>query len=147
MINVSSYGALVVASAIWVGKPLPEMASFLQSGQDALSQVAVACFIVCSALCEDADEAEAHDYDDESFRRGLPRLGCGVRPVLLGAKPIGFVVGMEPTCIHIVLGLRSAILPIEARLIQRPVADDGLDRDDRWGRICHREAARCRQRG
>ena len=123
MTDVSSNGALVVESAIRVGKPLAEMAPFLQAQQDALSQVAVACFLVCGALCEDADEAEAHDYDDESFRRGLPRLGCGVRSVLLGAKPIAFVVGMEPTCIHTVHGLRSAILAMKARLIRRPVAD------------------------
>ena len=57
--DVTPYGAVVVGSAIRVGKPLAEMVSFLHAHQVALSQVPVAYFIVCGALREDTVEAEA----------------------------------------------------------------------------------------
>lgn len=55
--NVALYDAVILGSAIWMGKPLPEMFSFVKSYQPILSSKKVACFGLCMALKDDTQEA------------------------------------------------------------------------------------------
>jgi menaquinone-dependent protoporphyrinogen oxidase len=48
--SFEGYDSLVAGSAIWVGKPLPEMLRFLQQHRDCLARVPVAYFILCDTL-------------------------------------------------------------------------------------------------
>jgi menaquinone-dependent protoporphyrinogen oxidase len=51
--SVAGYDALVLGTAIWAGKPLPEMLKFAAAQQDAFAQKPVAYFILCDTLKED----------------------------------------------------------------------------------------------
>ena len=51
--GVSGYDALVLGSAVWIGKPLPEAVRFAAAHRDALARVPVAYFILCDTLKED----------------------------------------------------------------------------------------------
>jgi len=46
------YDALVLGSAIWAGKPLPEMQRFVADQREALARLPVAYFILCDTLRE-----------------------------------------------------------------------------------------------
>jgi menaquinone-dependent protoporphyrinogen oxidase len=48
--SLTGYDALVLGSAIWAGKPLPEMQRFVDGQHDALARLPVAYFILCDAL-------------------------------------------------------------------------------------------------
>jgi menaquinone-dependent protoporphyrinogen oxidase len=50
--DIASYDSLVLGSAIWVGKPLPEMLRFVADHCDAKAGVPVAYFILCDLLRE-----------------------------------------------------------------------------------------------
>jgi len=54
--DLSSYRAVVVGSAIRVGKWLPEAVEFVETHQEALSRMPVAYFAVCLTLKEDTEE-------------------------------------------------------------------------------------------
>ena len=54
--EVSGYDAVIIGSAIRVGKWLPEATKFVEKHRDALSQVPVAYFTVCLTLSEDTEE-------------------------------------------------------------------------------------------
>jgi menaquinone-dependent protoporphyrinogen oxidase len=54
--DVSPYQAVVVGSAIRMGQWLPEVVKFVETHQEALSQVPVAYFVVCGTLREDTEE-------------------------------------------------------------------------------------------
>jgi menaquinone-dependent protoporphyrinogen oxidase len=62
--SLAGYDALVLGSAIWVGKPLPEALQFATAQQQALAGLSVAYFILCDTLREDtpANRATAHGY-------------------------------------------------------------------------------------
>jgi menaquinone-dependent protoporphyrinogen oxidase len=62
--GVGRYDALVLGSAVWVGKPLPEAVRFAAAHADALAPVPVAYFILCDTLQEDtpANRATARRY-------------------------------------------------------------------------------------
>jgi menaquinone-dependent protoporphyrinogen oxidase len=51
--SVAEYDALVLGSAVWVGKPLPEAVKFLESSKAALGRRAVAYFVLCDVLKDD----------------------------------------------------------------------------------------------
>ena len=51
--DVAGYDSLVLGSAIWAGKPLPEMRKFVADHRDAMSGMPVAYFILCDTLRED----------------------------------------------------------------------------------------------
>jgi menaquinone-dependent protoporphyrinogen oxidase len=51
--DVTGYDALVLGSAIWAGKPLPEMRQFVANQHGALARLPVAYFILCDTLRED----------------------------------------------------------------------------------------------
>lgn len=51
--SIAGYDAVVLGTAIWAGKPLPEMRRFVAEQQDALGRLPVACFILCDTLKED----------------------------------------------------------------------------------------------
>ena len=50
--DVAGYDALILGSAIWAGKPLPEMRRFVSDRRDAMSGMPVAYFILCDLLRE-----------------------------------------------------------------------------------------------
>lgn len=54
--DVSAYRAVVVGSAIRMGKWLPDAAKFVETHRDALRQLPVAYFAVCLTLGEDTEE-------------------------------------------------------------------------------------------
>ena len=54
--DVSGYAGVVVGSAIRMGQWLPEAVKFVETHQEALSQVPVAYFAVCMTLAEDTEE-------------------------------------------------------------------------------------------
>jgi menaquinone-dependent protoporphyrinogen oxidase len=51
--GISGYDVLVLRSAVWVGKPLPEAVRFAAAHRDALAQVPVAYVLLCDTLKED----------------------------------------------------------------------------------------------
>lgn len=51
--SIAGYDAVVLGTAIWAGKPLPEMRRFVAEQQDTLGRLPVACFILCDTLKED----------------------------------------------------------------------------------------------
>jgi len=62
--NLTSYAAVVLGSAIWAGKPLPEIRRFVAGWRHALTHVPVAYFILCDTLREDtpANRETVRDY-------------------------------------------------------------------------------------
>ena len=54
--GVDGYDAVVIGSAIRAGKWLPEATKFVEKHRDALSQIPVACFLVCLTLKDDTEE-------------------------------------------------------------------------------------------
>jgi len=54
--DVSGYRAVVVGSAVRMGRWLPEATKFVETHHDALAQMPVACFAVCMTLSEDTEE-------------------------------------------------------------------------------------------
>jgi menaquinone-dependent protoporphyrinogen oxidase len=50
--SFEGYDCLIAGSAIWAGKPLPEMLRFLKDHRDAIAHVPVAYFILCDTLRE-----------------------------------------------------------------------------------------------
>jgi menaquinone-dependent protoporphyrinogen oxidase len=54
--DLMGYDALVLGSAIWAGKPLPEAVRFAKDQRNAFVHVPVAYFILCDTLREDTPE-------------------------------------------------------------------------------------------
>ena len=54
--DISGYNALVLGSAVWAGKPLPEATRFVTAQRDALARLPVAYFVLCDTLKEDTPE-------------------------------------------------------------------------------------------
>ncbi len=54
--DLSAYQAVILGSAIRMGRWLPEAVKFVEAQQDALRQVPVAYFTVCMTLQEDSEE-------------------------------------------------------------------------------------------
>jgi menaquinone-dependent protoporphyrinogen oxidase len=50
--DLASYDSLVLGSAIWAGKPLPEMRRFMAAQHDQIAERPVAYFILCDTLRE-----------------------------------------------------------------------------------------------
>ena len=62
--DIAGYDALILGSAIWAGKPLPEMRRFVADQRDAMSGMPTAYFILCDLLREytPANRQVALDY-------------------------------------------------------------------------------------
>jgi menaquinone-dependent protoporphyrinogen oxidase len=54
--DVSAYRAVIVGSAVYMRRLMPEAVTFVEANRTALSQVPVAYFVVCGTLKEDTDE-------------------------------------------------------------------------------------------
>src|SRR3954469_14378946 len=54
--SLAGYDALVLGSAIWAGKPLPEALRFAARQRQALSHLPVAYFIQCDLLRDDTPQ-------------------------------------------------------------------------------------------
>jgi menaquinone-dependent protoporphyrinogen oxidase len=54
--DLAGYDGLVLGSAIWAGKPLPEALQFATTNRDALERMPVAYFALCEILRDDNPE-------------------------------------------------------------------------------------------
>ncbi|MFN2272148.1 MAG: flavodoxin domain-containing protein [Anaerolineae bacterium] len=54
--DISGYRAVVVGSAVYMRRLMPEAVAFVEANRQALSQVPVAYFVVCGTLKEDTEE-------------------------------------------------------------------------------------------
>jgi menaquinone-dependent protoporphyrinogen oxidase len=79
--SVSSYQGVVIGSAIYRGKWLPEALDFVQKNREILRQVPVTYFLVCMSLAHPTDEnrAKALSYMDPLLN-AVPEI----RPVGIG---------------------------------------------------------------
>jgi menaquinone-dependent protoporphyrinogen oxidase len=79
--NVSSYQGVVIGSAIYRGKWLPEAVDFVENNRDILRQVPVAYFLVCMTLSHPTEEnrTEVLSYMDPIIKT-VPEI----RPVGIG---------------------------------------------------------------
>jgi menaquinone-dependent protoporphyrinogen oxidase len=79
--DLSSYQAVILGSAIRMGKWLPETVEFLKKHQDALSRVPVAYFVVCLTMKDDtADNRRTALAFLDPVRKQVPQ----VKPVDIG---------------------------------------------------------------
>lgn len=76
--SLAGYDALVLGSAIWAGKPLPEALRFAATQRHALSHLPVAYFIQCDLLRDDTPQHR------ETARRYLAPLVKITHPVSVG---------------------------------------------------------------
>jgi len=81
-VNLSSYQGVIVGSAIYMGKWLPEAVDFVKKNVEALRQIPVAYFLVCMTLCKPTEEnrAKVLAYLDPVLK-AVPE----VKPVGIGA--------------------------------------------------------------
>jgi len=79
--NVSSYQAVVIGSAIYMGKWMSEAVDFVKKNKDNLRQVPVAYFLVCMTLSQPTEkkQAEALPYMDPILK-AVPEI----KPVGIG---------------------------------------------------------------
>lgn len=90
--DVSPYDALVLGTAIWAGKPLPELQRFLKDRCDAIADLPIAYFIQCDTLREytPANQQIALGYV-APLRRMHEPVGVGLfagRRSLSGVHPL-----------------------------------------------------------
>jgi menaquinone-dependent protoporphyrinogen oxidase len=81
-VNLSSYQGVIVGSAIYMGKWLPEAVDFVKKNVEVLRQIPVAYFLVCMTLCKPTEEnrAKVLAYLDPVLKV-LPEI----KPVGIGA--------------------------------------------------------------
>ena len=81
-VNLSSYQGVIVGSAIYMGKWLPEAVDFVKKNSEVLRQIPVAYFLVCMTLCKPTEEnrAKVLAYLDTVFK-AIPEI----KPVATGA--------------------------------------------------------------
>jgi menaquinone-dependent protoporphyrinogen oxidase len=79
--NISSYQAVVIGSAIYMGKWMSEAADFIKENRDVLRQVPVAYFLVCMTLSQPTEKkrAEVMSYTDPILK-AVPEI----KPVGIG---------------------------------------------------------------
>ena len=79
--NVGSYQGVVVGSAIYMGKWMPEAAEFVEKNRDALRRVPVAYFLVCMTLHQPTEKnrAQVLSYMDPILK-AVPEI----KPVGIG---------------------------------------------------------------
>jgi menaquinone-dependent protoporphyrinogen oxidase len=81
-VNLSSYQGVVVGSAIYMGKWLPEAVDFVKKNVEVLRRIPVAYFLVCMTLCKPTEEnrAKVLAYLDPVLK-AIPEI----KPVGIGA--------------------------------------------------------------
>lgn len=79
--NISSYQAVVVGSAIYMGKWMSEASDFIKENREVLRQVPVAYFLVCMNLAEPTEtkRAEVATYTDPILK-AVPEI----KPAAIG---------------------------------------------------------------
>jgi menaquinone-dependent protoporphyrinogen oxidase len=79
--NISSYQGVIIGSAIYMGKWMPEATDFVKKNRDALCKVPVAYFLVCMALSRPKENkrAEALSYMDP-----ILKAAPEIKPVGIG---------------------------------------------------------------
>jgi len=80
-VNLSSYQGVVIGSAIYMGKWMPEAIDFVKKNRDIMRQVPVAYFLVCMSLSHPTEEnrAKVSSYMDPILK-AVPEI----RPVGIG---------------------------------------------------------------
>ncbi len=61
--DVSSYGSVILGSAVRMGRWLPEAVAFLEQNADSLASKSVSCFTVCMTMQQDTPENRARAKD------------------------------------------------------------------------------------
>jgi menaquinone-dependent protoporphyrinogen oxidase len=79
--NVSSYQGVVIGSAIYRGKWLPEAVDFVEKNRDVLRQVPVAYFLVCMTLSRPTEENRAQVL---SYMDPILKVVPEIKPVGIG---------------------------------------------------------------
>jgi menaquinone-dependent protoporphyrinogen oxidase len=79
--NIGSYQGVVIGSAIYMGKWMPEAVDFVKKNKDALRRVPVAYFLVCMTLARPTDKnrAEVLSYMDPVLKEASE-----IKPVGIG---------------------------------------------------------------
>ena len=79
--NVGSYQGVVIGSAIYMGKWMPEAVDFLKKNREILRQVPVAYFLVCMTMAQPTEKnrAEVLSYTDPVLK-AVPEI----KPVGIG---------------------------------------------------------------
>ena len=80
--NLSSYQGIIIGSAIYMGKWLPEAIDFVKKNREILRQVPVAYFLACMTLCKPTEENKVKTlaYLDPVLK-AIPEI----KPVGIGA--------------------------------------------------------------
>jgi len=79
--NISSYQAVVIGSAIYMGKWMPEAVNFVEKHKDILRQVPVAYFLACMTLSHPTDEKRGKVL---SYMDPIIKAVPEVKPVAIG---------------------------------------------------------------
>lgn len=90
--NVSRYRAVVLGSAIRVGRILPEAMSFIQKNQDALKGIPFSLFVVCLTMkCDDdVNRKTVGAYLDPVYKLVHP-VTVGLFAGVLNTKRLGLM--------------------------------------------------------
>ena len=81
-VNLSSYQGVIVGSAIYMGKWLPEAVDFVKKNVEVLRQIPVAYFLVCMTLCKPTEENRAKVL---AYLDPVLKAQGEIKPVAIGA--------------------------------------------------------------
>jgi menaquinone-dependent protoporphyrinogen oxidase len=81
VVNLSSYQGVVIGSAIYMGKWMPEAEDFVKKNRDILRQVPVAYFLVCMTLSQPTEEKQAKVL---SYMDPILKAAPEIKPVGIG---------------------------------------------------------------
>jgi len=81
-VNLSSYQGVIVGSAIYMGKWLPEAVDFVKNNVEVLRQIPVAYFLVCMTLCKPTEENKAKVL---AYLDPVLKAMVEIKPVGIGA--------------------------------------------------------------
>jgi menaquinone-dependent protoporphyrinogen oxidase len=92
--EVGSYTAVIVGSAIRMGKLLSEVTKFVKKNRDALGRVPVAYFVVCLTMKDDTEE-NRHTVDGylDPVREMIEPVDVGLFAGVLDCDKLGFPWG------------------------------------------------------
>jgi len=79
--NIGSYQGVVIGSAIYMGKWMPEAADFVKKNREALSRVPVAYFLVCMTLSRPTEDKRAQVM---SYMDPIIKEAPEIKPVGIG---------------------------------------------------------------
>ncbi len=104
--DLNEYRAVVIGSAIYRGKWLPEASDFVKRNRGVLRQIPVAYFLVCMSMCEPTEEnrRKALAYLDPVLK-AAPE----VRPVMVGTFAGALNYGNLSSPIKVIMKIKGAL--------------------------------------